>query len=235
MSDAAVRIRELSFAYPDGTKALEGVNLDVAQGERVAMLGANGAGKSTLMLHLNGLHASRGEVEILGVPVLKKNLKLVRQRVGLVFQNPDDQLFCPTVFEDVAFGPRNLGLAEDRVEEVVTHALASVDMQNFATRMPMHLSIGEKKRVAIATVLAMDAQILCLDEPTAGLDPRGRREFIALLRDLKQTLLLVTHDLELARELCNRAVVMHQGRVVAQGGCASILDNKSLLLEHGLA
>lgn len=235
MNEPAVRIRNLSFAWPDGTQALQGVSLDVAQGERVALLGANGAGKSTLMLHLNGLHPSRGEVEILGVPVVKKNHKLVRQRVGLVFQNPDDQLFCPTVYEDVAFGPRNLGLSEDRVEEVVTHALAAVGLAGFEKRASLHLSLGEKKRVAMATVLSMDAQILCLDEPTAGLDPRGRREFTELMRSLRQTLLIVTHDLALARELCSRAVVLSKGRIAADYDVSSVLENSTFLREHGLA
>ncbi|KAA0213169.1 ABC transporter ATP-binding protein [bacterium] len=235
MTAPAISVKNLSFRYPDGVPALEGVSLRVAQGERVALLGANGAGKSTLMLHLNGLHESRGEVEILGVPVLRRNLKLVRQRVGLVFQNPDDQLFCPTVFEDVAFGPRNLGLPESRMEEVVTHALAQVGLPQAAQRSPLHLSIGEKKRAAMATVLAMEAEILCLDEPTAGLDPRGRRELMDLLKALSQTLLVVTHDLELARSLCSRCVIMARGKVVAEGETSDLLGRQELLLEHGLA
>lgn len=201
----------------------------------MALLGANGAGKSTLMLHLNGLHPSRGEVEVLGVPVIRKNFKLVRQRLGLVFQNPDDQLFCPTIFEDVAFGPRNLGVSKSAIDEVVTHALAAVGLAGYEQRSPIHLSIGEKKRAALATVLAMDAQILCLDEPTASLDPRGRRELLELLRKLQQTLILVTHDLDLARELCSRAIVMAGGKVAALGPAMEILGNHELLLANGLA
>ena len=235
MTAPAISVKNLSYRYPDGSQALDGVSLQVGQGERVALLGANGAGKSTLLLHLNGLYESRGEIEILGVPVLRRNLKLVRQRVGLVFQNPDDQLFCPTVFEDVAFGPRNLGLPESRMEEIVTHALARVGLPEAAQRSPLHLSIGEKKRAAMATVLAMDAEILCLDEPTAGLDPRGRRELIDLLKELSQTLLVVTHDLDLARALCPRCAIMARGKVVAEGETSGLLARHELLLEHGLA
>ncbi len=235
MNEPAVCIRDLSFRYPNGTRALDSINLEISQGERVALLGANGAGKSTLMLHLNGLHPSRGEVEVLGVPVIRKNFKLVRQRLGLVFQNPDDQLFCPTIFEDVAFGPRNLGVSKSAIDEVVTHALAAVGLAGYEQRSPIHLSIGEKKRAALATVLAMDAQILCLDEPTASLDPRGRRELLELLRKLQQTLILVTHDLDLARELCSRAIVMAGGKVAALGPAMEILGNHELLLANGLA
>ncbi len=230
----AVEIESLHFSYPDGTAALKGITLQVLDGEKVALLGPNGAGKSTLLLHLNGIFRGDGSVRIDGLPVEKGNLKSIRQRVGLVFQNPDDQLFCPTVFEDVAFGPRNLALAEDEVRHRVEESLAAVGMHDAAKKSPFRLSFGEKKKVAIATVLALRPSVLVIDEPTTNLDPRGRRAIISLLQRLGGTQIVATHDLSLARELCDRAIVLDAGRKVADGPTSEILEDKSLLEAHGL-
>ncbi|MHA1572599.1 MAG: energy-coupling factor ABC transporter ATP-binding protein [Alphaproteobacteria bacterium] len=225
----AIDIRNVSFAYPDGVSALEDVSLHVERNERVAILGANGAGKSTLLYHLNGIFLSNGCVRILGATVSKRNLKSIRQKVGMIFQNPDDQLFCPTVYDDVAFGPRNLSLPQDEVERRVSEALGAVDMAGFENRSAFHLSFGQKKRVAIATVLAMDSEILALDEPTSNLDPKGRRELVNLLKRLGRTQIVVTHDLNLAAEMCQRAVVLHKGRKKADGPTAEVLGDAALL------
>ena len=228
-------IDDLRYSYPDGQPALHGVTLHVAPGEKVALVGPNGAGKSTLLLHLNGiLGGPDAPVRVCGLPPAKKNLPVIRGLVGLVFQNPDDQLFSPTVFEDVAFGPLHMGLDEAEVRRRAGRALAQVGMAGFEDRLSHHLSIGQKKRVAIATVLAMDAELLALDEPTAGLDPRGRRQFMELLRDLPQTLLVSTHDMPLVRDVFPRTVIMDGGVVVADGPTAELLDNAALLAAHGL-
>lgn len=230
-----VEIHSLSFHYPDGTPALDGVSLQVEEGEKIALVGANGAGKSTLLLHLNGILGGQGEVCIAGLPLIPANLGRVRALVGLIFQNPDDQLFSPTVHDDVAYGPYYQGLARDETSRRVEEALAAVGMQGFGPRNPYHLSAGEKKRVAIATVLAMRPQILAFDEPTAGLDPRARRELVDLLESLPQTMLIATHDLPLAARLASRTVVMQRGRITASGPSRQILADESLLLENGLA
>lgn len=227
-------IRDLSFSYPDGHPALRGVSLTIHQGEKVALVGPNGAGKSTLMLHLNGILGAGEGIHVAGMPVTRANLPVIRARVGLVFQNPDDQLFSPTVFEDVAFGPLHMGLAEAEVRRRVAHALAQVGMAAYAERLSHHLSVGEKKRIAIATVLSMEPEILILDEPSAGLDPRARRALIGLLRDLPLTMLVSTHDMLLVRELFPRMVIMDQGCVVADGPTAALMDDAALLEAHGL-
>jgi cobalt/nickel transport system ATP-binding protein len=230
-----IEVHGLEFSYPDGRKALRGVDLSVAPGEKVGLVGPNGAGKSTLLLHLNGiLRGMTGEVRVCGQPVDDQHLAYVRRAVGLVFQDPDDQLFSPTVFEDVAFGPMYMGLSAEEVEQRVRRALEAVGMADAAERVPHHLSGGEKKRVAIATVLAMDPEILVLDEPTAGLDPRARRELISLLRDLPQTMLVSTHDLWMVQELFARSVVIDAGRIVADGPTQAILSTTDLLEAHGL-
>ena len=230
-----LQIDDLRYAYPDGQPALNGVTLRIAPGEKVALVGPNGAGKSTLLLHLNGiLGGPESPVVVCGLPPAKKNLPVIRGLVGLVFQNPDDQLFSPTVFEDVAFGPLHMGLDEAEVRRRAGRALEQVGMAGFEDRLPHHLSIGQKKRVAIATVLAMSAELLALDEPTAGLDPRGRRQLIGLLRDLPQTLLVSTHDMALVRDIFPRTIIMDGGRVVADGPTGELLGDDALLAAHGL-
>lgn len=233
-----VAVRDLHFTYPDGTVALRGVSLVIAAGEKVALVGPNGAGKSTLMLHINGLlgeqENGQGPVTVAGLPLTRRTLPQIRAQVGMVFQNPDDQLFSPTVFDDVAFGPLHMGLAEAEVRARVARALAQVGMSDAATRLPHHLSLGQKKRVSIATVLSMEPEILVLDEPTAGLDPRARRALITLLQALPQTMLVASHDLALVRELLPRTVIMDEGLIVADGPTAGLLADRALLAAHGL-
>ncbi|MCJ7435779.1 MAG: energy-coupling factor ABC transporter ATP-binding protein, partial [Anaerolineales bacterium] len=208
----SIEVKNLSFAYPDGHAALRGISLHIAPGEKVALVGPNGAGKSTLILHLNGILLGKGKVHVCGLDVDEKNLSRVRASVGLVFQNPDDQLFSPTVYEDVAFGPLYQGLSASEVDERVETALASVRMGEYARRVSYHLSAGEKKRIAIATVLSMQPEVLVLDEPTAGLDPRARRTLINLLRELPITMFVSTHDMRLVQELFPRTIVMDDGQ-----------------------
>lgn len=229
-----LQVNDLHFSYPDGHIALDGVSLNLQEGEKAALVGPNGAGKSTLMLHLNGILSGRGEILIAGIPVNEKNLPQIRAAVGLVFQNPDDQLFSPTVFEDVAFGPLHMGLPEVEVRARVEEALEQVRMSKYSDRLSHHLSVGEKKRIAIATVLSMRPRLLVLDEPSAGLDPRSRRTLIHLLRDLPITMLVSSHDMRLVHELFPRTVVMDEGRIVADGLTAEILENAPLLEAHGL-
>ncbi|MGA9533774.1 MAG: ATP-binding cassette domain-containing protein [Anaerolineales bacterium] len=230
-----VDVDNLSFTYPDGRQALTNINLHIEPGERVALVGPNGAGKSTLLLQLNGTMAGSGAIEVCGVRVNKENLGYVRAAVGLVFHDPDDQLFSVSVFDDVAFGPLNMGLPEFEVRRRVESALAAVGMSAAVGRVPHHLSTGERKRVAIATVLAMDPEILALDEPTAGLDPRGRRELVDLLASLPQTMLVSTHDMRLVEQLLPRMIVLNDGRVVADGPTVEILAQPALLEANGLA
>ena len=232
--ETAVEVTDLHFAYPDGVQALRGVNLAVHCGEKVALLGPNGAGKSTFLLHLNGILRGKGQVRITGVPLSDHNLAQVRAQVGLVFENPDDQLFSPTVLEDVAYGPLYMGLPEEEVLDRTRRALAEVGMTGFEERSPHHLSLGQKKRVAIATVLSMEPAILALDEPTASLDPRARRDLINLLRELPQTMIVSTHDIPLVRDLLPRTVVMDAGLIVADGDTQAILSDSALLATHGL-
>lgn len=232
--DPIIEISQLSFHYPDGKLALNEISLNVSPGEKVAIVGPNGAGKSTLLLHLNGIFEGKGQVLINGLEVKKNNLGQIRAWVGVVFQNPDDQLFSPTVFEDVAYGPIYQGVDKQGVREKVHEALAAVHMTEYAERNPYHLSSGEKKRIAIATVLSMEPQILIFDEPTAGMDPRARRELIELLHELPQTILIATHDLLLVEQLTPRTVLLNQGRIVADGSTAAILNDEVLLETQGL-
>jgi cobalt transport protein ATP-binding subunit len=230
-----IEVEGLVFKYPDGTRALDGVTFRIAPGEKVALVGPNGAGKSTLILHLNGILHGEGLVSVAGMRVSQNgNLSKVRAAVGMVFQDPDDQLFSPTVFDDVAYGPIYQGLSEAEVRRRVTDALAAVHMEEFAGRVSHHLSVGQKKRIAIATVLSMQPEILVLDEPSAGLDPRARRGLIYLLRELKQTMLIATHDLRMVEELLPRTIVMDGGKVVADGATREILADEALLNAHGL-
>jgi len=232
---STVEIEHLHYRYPDGFEALHGIDLRVGRGEKVALVGPNGAGKSTLLLHLNGiLMPSDGSVTVGGVPVARATLKRIRAEVGVVFQDPDDQLFSPTVFEDVAFGPIHMGIPPDEVRRRVGDALARVGMAGFEHRIPHRMSLGQRKRVALATVLTMDPSVLVFDEPSAGLDPRGRRELVSLLRSLPQTLLVSTHDMRMVAEIFPRTVVMDNGLVVADGPTDRILDDTPLLEAHGL-
>jgi cobalt/nickel transport system ATP-binding protein len=222
--------RGLRYRYPNGVVGLDGVDLSVTEGERVAVLGPNGAGKTTLMLHLNGLLAGDGALDVGGI----RDVRELRAAVGLVFQDPDDQLFMPTVGEDVAFGPLNLGLTRDEVAARVRVALATVRMSHVEDRAPHQLSLGQRRRVAIATVLAMRPRLLVLDEPSANLDPRARRELLEVLDSFDRTMLVVTHDLPFAARLCERAVILSGGRVAADGPCAEILADEELLAAHDL-
>jgi cobalt/nickel transport system ATP-binding protein len=214
---------------------LKHINLVVNIGENLAIIGPNGAGKSTLLLHFNGVLRGNSTVKIFGLPVEDKNLKEIRRKVGLVFQEPEDQLFSPTVFDDVAFGPINMGYSESEVKQRVTEALKSVGMTGYEQRSPHHLSIGEKKRIAIATVLSMSPDLLVLDEPSSNLDPRSKWSLIALLRQLPKTKVIATHDLELVKALCQRTIVLDEGSIVAEGSTDKILSDSSLLKAHGLA
>jgi cobalt/nickel transport system ATP-binding protein len=230
-----VNITNLSYHYPDGQKALNGLSFKVNRGESVGLLGPNGAGKSTLLLHFNGILHNNGTVQILGRPVNDKNLSFIRSKVGLVFQNPDDQLFSPTVFDDVAFGPLNMSYTKAEVLQTVQRALEWVGMAGYEKRSPHHLSWGERKRIAIATVLAMSPEILVLDEPSSNLDPRGKWALIELLKILPQTKIIASHDLEMVRALCQRIIILDRGQIVADGSKADILSDISLLTAHGLA
>jgi cobalt/nickel transport system ATP-binding protein len=230
-----LEVRGLAFAYPDGHQALFGVDLHVHRGERVALLGPNGAGKTTLVLHLNGiLTAGAGSVTVSGLPVTKENVPEIRRRVGIVFQDPDDQLFMGTVRADVGFGPANLGLTGAALDERVQTALEQVGMADYADRPPHHLSFGQRRRVAVATVLAMEPEILVLDEPSSNLDPASRRELADILRSLDVTVLMVTHDLPYALELCPRSVVLSDGHVVADGATYDVLTDDVLMRAHRL-
>ena len=229
-----ILVRGLRYQYEDGTVALNGVDFRLEEGETVALLGANGSGKTTFALHLNGLLSGQGTVEVCGLPVNTKNLVTVRRKIGLVFQDSESQLFMPTVLEDVAFGPQQLGLGDTEVAKRVQKALAQVGLAGFGRRATHHLSHGEKRRVCLAGVLACEPAVLVLDEPTSDLDPRGRREFKALLRQIPATKLIATHDLELVVELCSRAIVLDGGSVVVDGPMFELLNDEKLMLEHGL-
>jgi cobalt/nickel transport system ATP-binding protein len=230
-----LEVQGLAYAYPDGHQALFGVDLHVHAGESVALLGPNGAGKTTLVLHLNGiLQAGAGSVTVSGLPVQKSNLAEIRRRVGIVFQDPDDQLFMGSVRADVAFGPTNLGLRGAELDARVMTALEMVGMAEFVDRPPHHLSYGQRRRVAVATVLAMQPEILVLDEPSSNLDPASRRELADILRSLDVTVLMVTHDLPYALELCPRSVVLSEGQVVADGATYDILTDAALMAAHRL-
>ena len=235
MSVPVIDLRGVAFAYPDGHQALFGVDLHIHPGERVALLGPNGAGKTTLVLHLNGiLRPGAGSVAVSGLPVSEEHLAEIRRQVGIVFQDPDDQLFMPTVRDDVAFGPANLGLTGAELEARVAAALEVVGMSEFADRPPHHLSFGQRRRVAIATVLAMEPEILVLDEPSSNLDPTSRRELADILDSLPVTILMVTHDLPYAAQLCERAVVLSDGVIAVDGPTLEVLADTETMARHRL-
>ncbi len=230
----AIAISNLEYTYPDGTRALKDINLSILEGECVGVIGPNGAGKSTLLLHLNGILKQKGEITIFGLSLNNGNLDRIRAKVGLVFQDPENQLFMPTVFDDVAFGPINMKLPKEEVKASVDKALTEVDMLGAIGRVSHHLSFGEKKRVSIATVLSMNPDILVLDEPSANLDPAGRRHLIDLLKGLSVTKIIAGHDLELILELCNRVVVVDKGKIAADGDTRGILSDPLLMQQHSL-
>lgn len=230
-----LEIKHVSFAYPDKDWVLRDVNLRMLPGEKVALAGVNGSGKSTLLQQLNGVLHGQGQILVKGMRLTPENIGVIRAQVGLVFQDPDDQLFSPSVYDDVAFGLVYLGMRLPEIRVRVAEALEMVGMAGSEERMPYHLSGGEKKRVALATVLCMRPELLVLDEPTAGLDPRGRRELIGLLRSLPQTMLIATHDLEMARQVAPRLVILDGGSVAADGDIEDLLQDHDLLLAHGLA
>jgi cobalt/nickel transport system ATP-binding protein len=235
---SAIAVHGLRYRYHDGTEALRGVDFSIASGECVGLLGPNGSGKSTLLLHLNGILPEKivgdGSIRIAGLPITAANLESVRRQVGLLFQDPDDQLFCQTVEEDVAFGPQQLGLAGKTLEARVERSLAMVGLVGYGHRATHHLSHGEKRRVCLAGVLACEPTVLVLDEPTSDLDPRGRREFKTLLQGIAATKLIATHDLEWVVELCSRVIVLDGGKVVADGPTVEVLNDEALMLSHGL-
>ena len=235
MSAPTVAAEGLTFRYPDGTLALADVDIHIHAGERVALLGPNGAGKTTLILHMNGIHLPQhGSVRVSGLELTAANTLEIRRRVGIVFQDPDDQLFMPTVRRDVAFGPQNLGIEGQELDHRVAAAMEAVEVADLADRAPNHLSFGQKRRVAIAGVLAMNPEILVLDEPTSNLDPTSRRELANILRGLDITQLLVTHDLPYALELCPRSIVLDEGRVVADGSTRALLGDRAFMRSHRL-
>lgn len=235
MSHHIVQAQDVHFTYPDETIGLAGISFRITHGESVALVGANGAGKSTLLMHLNGcLLPTQGSVHVGDFPVTKKTAAAIRRTVGMVFQDSDDQLFMPTVFEDVAFGPMNLGLADSELEAVVASALQRVDSEHLRDRPPFKLSVGEKRRVAIAAVLAMSPDILVMDEPSSSLDPRARRELIELLQTFEHTKIIATHDLDMAMQLCPRTIVLGRGKVLADGPTADIFANEDLLAQSRL-
>jgi cobalt/nickel transport system ATP-binding protein len=235
---SAIQLTNVRFRYPDGKEALRGISLSVAEGECVGLVGPNGSGKSTLLLHLNGILPERfegdGSVVINGRPISRETVDSIRREVGLLFQDPDDQLFCPTVFEDVAFGPTQYGQSEGAIRVAVESPLAATGLSGFEHRSPHHLSSGEKRRVCLAGVLACNPLILALDEPTSGLDPRGKRNLNAILKSLPVTKIIATHDLEMVVELCSRTILLDNGEVIADGPTRELLGNEDLMMKHGL-
>ena len=230
----AINIEKLEYTYPDGTKALKGIDMRVFEGESIGLIGPNGAGKSTLLLHLNGILRGNGKLKIAGLEMADGNLDIIRSKVGLVFQDPEDQLFMPTVFDDVAFGPINMKFKKEVVKTLAREALQKVDMSDFSDRISHHLSFGEKKKVSLATVLSMSPEILVLDEPTSNLDPKAKRNLIEVLKNINVTKIIAGHDLELILDICNRVILLDKGRIAADGDVKAILGDKSLMEMHGL-
>jgi cobalt/nickel transport system ATP-binding protein len=234
----AIEVRDLRYTYPDGTEALKSISFCVEEGACIGLVGPNGSGKSTLLLHLNGVLPDRLDtvtgVEVAGVAMSPKTLFRIRRQVGLLFQDTDDQLFCPTVYEDVAFGPKQFGIPEAEIRKVVETTLRKVGLTGFGNRSPHHLSGGEKQRVCIAGILACGPAVLVLDEPTNNLDPRGKRELKELLKTIRATKIIASHDLELVLDLCRRTIILDDGQIVADGPTIELLSNEQLMTEHGL-
>ena len=230
----AVEVRNLSYIYPDGVEALSDVSFDAKENESLAIVGPNGAGKTTLLLCICRLLEAKGEIKIFSERLTKKNATELRKNLSLVFQDPDDQLFMPTVYEDVAFGLTNLGFSKDEVSEIVKKSLESVGLSGFENRMSHHLSFGEKKKVCLATALARKSRLMLFDEPTAELDPGGRREFIHLIKKINLTKIIACHDLNLVVETCPRTILLNNGKIISQGETREILSNKNLMHSHGL-
>jgi cobalt/nickel transport system ATP-binding protein len=233
-----IEVRDLQYVYPDGKEALKGISFCVEEGECIGLIGPNGSGKSTLLLHLNGVLPERLEavsrVVVSGIPLSPKTLHQIRRQVGLLFQDPDDQLFCPTVYEDVAFGPKQFGVPETEIRHVVETTLKKVGLEGFGDRSPHHLSGGEKQRVCLAGILACTPGVLVLDEPTNNLDPRGKRELKELLKTIPATKIIASHDLELVVDLCERTIILDSGLIIADGPTIKLLSNEQLMIEHGL-
>lgn len=230
----AIKAMNLSYSYPDGTPAVQDISFAVSENEKVAIIGPNGSGKSTLITLLNGVRQGKGSLEILGLPINHKNLKQIKQWVGIVFQNPDDQLFCPTIFEDVSFGPLNQGLNPAEVKLRVETALRNVGLDGYQNRSSFHLSFGERKLASLATVLAMDPRIIALDEPTSNLDLSHRRKIIRWLQNTSRTIILTTHDLDMALDTCQRVIILNKGRIVADENSQAVLTNRELLERNDL-
>lgn len=234
MGNKAIEICDLYYKYPDGTPALQGINLTIHEGESVALIGRNGAGKSTLLKHLNGILRGVGKINIAGLAVNKANLKAVRQQVGMVFQDPDDQLFCPTVYDDVAFGLVNMGLERERIDKLVSETLAKMGLAGFERRTAHHLSYGQKKRVAIATILSMAPKIIIFDEPTCNLDPHNEFMLMEAIKELPGTKIVVSHDLPILFQLCERFIVLSDGKIIEDTTREKFMENIPLIKEHGL-
>ncbi len=235
MNKQYLNVNNLSFEYPDGFKALENINLNLSKGERLAVLGPNGAGKTTLILHLNGILGDlNGQITLNNKPFSEENISKIRKSVGLVFQDPDDQLFMPTVLEDVMFGPKNFGFSDELVEKNSIKALEQVKMLQFQDKPPHHLSFGQKRKVAIASVLASEPELLVLDEPSSNLDPASRRELIDILKNLDVSIILVTHDLPMALEICNRSIILNDGKITVNDETYKILKNEKVMSDNRL-
>jgi cobalt/nickel transport system ATP-binding protein len=234
MKKIAVQVTGLNFSYPDKTNALENISFSLKEGESLGLIGPNGAGKSTLLLHLNGVLKQDGAVRILGEPIKKQNIKTIRKKVGMVFQDPNDQLFMPTVFDDMAFGPLNLGMERDQIQEKVKTTLKKMGLHGYEEKNPSHLSLGERKKVSLATVLVLNPQILVLDEPTANLDPGSKKSVINTLKNIQKTKIIASHDMDSIFYLCGRIILMNKGKIAAQGKADHILRDKNLLEANSL-
>ena len=230
--NTAITLDGVSFVYPDGIKAVDGISFKINKGEKVALIGPNGAGKSTLITLLNGVLTARGRINICGKNVDKKNMKWIRSNIGIVFQNPEDQLFCPTLYDDIAFGPQNFGVPDSQIDERVHYALAETGLAGFENRSALQFSFGEKKLASIATIISCQPEIIALDEPSSNLDPYHRRKIIDWIKRSEKTIILTSHDLDLVADTCQRILMMRTGKLVADGTAQEILTNRTLLEDN---